>query len=374
MKIAVVSFSANLGLSEQEAIKYFCLFSKIQPTTFFLKKNSQIEDELRCPRYKKICSRVETFNFHSNWNPFFILALREKIISYNIDVLILFNMSEVKSILMATKGLNVKLILRQDLLNMKDSKNWLDAQVIDKIDAFVPASQYLAANVQSSLSNFKNVQNPTMIYSYLDCDEISIKESFQKKNKFIKQNNSQLEILHVGEIHPDRGQFEALVAASHLKFKGIPFKLTFVGEVRDDVYYQFLQIYVTDHDLSTDVYFAGQHKDAKQFYQKAHLLLCPSHGDGQTNLYVDALSHGLPILAFENSVFLELRLLGFHVHLANDQVCLNNKLEDMVSSIKDILRFSMEGNLTLVQEYFSSEIVTRQWIKLIKSLDKSLVA
>lgn len=370
MKIAIACFSNYLGQSEQEAIKYFSLFSKIQPTTIFVKKNTEVYTELLNSLSVKSHLKVDGFNFHSDWNPFFILALRERIIKNKIQVIILFSMTEAKSIMLAIRGLDIRLILRQDFFKKNFCNDWLEKYTMERIDAFVPASQHVAANFQSAFEHMKNEQKPTMIYSFVDCDERSIQESFEEKNNFIKNEMSLLEILHLGEVEPKKGQLEALSAIKHLKDQSCAFKLTFVGEIIDRDYYQCLVRYIEKYNLEDVVVFAGYQKDAKTFYQKAHLLLCPAYGEGQPNVYVDAMSHGLPILAFENSIFLELKLLGFNVHLAKDkdQRCLNIKLESMAKSMKEVLRAAMDRNLTVVHEYFSSDRIAKQWLQLLRSL------
>jgi glycosyltransferase involved in cell wall biosynthesis len=372
MKIAIACFSTRLGLSENEAINYFSSFAKIQPTVMFIKKDSQIEHELKRPEFKKNYSKIESFNFQSDWSPFFIMALRDKIYKLKIDVIILFNIAEAKSMVLATKGLGVKLILRQDQFIKDHSSNWLDQIILEKIDAFVPASQHFAAQLNSSLLFKKHKSRATMIYHGVNYNALSIQQSYEEKNLYIKQKKVILEILQEGDIQQSSGQFEALIAVKSLKDSGFNFKLTFVGDIVDEAYYQKMLHYLKEYNLSSHIHFAGKHKDAKQFYQNAHILICPGRNCEQTNLYIDALAHGLPILAFESSAFLELQLLGFKVHLASDQKALNTKLESMALNVKKILRLAMDGNPTLVQEYFSPEVIMQQWIQLIRSLDASI--
>lgn len=367
MRIAIASFSSNFRSLEEE-INFFKLFSKDKRIIFFYKKNTFLDQELSKGEYSKFRPNLKSFNFEVDWSPFFLLALRAIIVKNKIDTLILFNILDVKLVTLAIKGLKVRLILRQDVFNMDLNLNLADKHAMERVDAFVPASHYMTSHLQLSLDKYLHNIKPTMIYSYIDYDQNSIQESYEEKNKFIDQDHSLLELLHIGDIEPSRGQYEALLAAKFLKDQGCVFKLTFVGNITDDAYYHSLQLFLKNYHLATAVNFVAHDNATKDFYQKAHILLCSSNKEGQTSLYVDAMLHGLPILAFESSVLTELKLLGLNVYLANDQHALNLKLMNMVNSIKDVLKSSMKDNISIIKKYFSSEIIIKQWMQLIKSL------
>lgn len=370
MRVAVACFSPYLGGMELDAIKYFHLFSSLAPTFLLVKKNSLLSKELENEKSINKNRNVIEFDFSSNWSPFFAYNLRKEILKHSVDVIVFFGASELKAIAPAIHGLDVKLIMRHGTTKQDSKKDWFHEKLYQYVDAHVPISQHLASNVQK-IFPLKVGQNPKMIYNLVSCDEHSIQESFESKNNFLNDPNGILEILHVGRIVEGKGQLEALKAAKALKETGLVFKLTFVGPTTDDAYYQTLLHYVKDNHLTHEVAFVGYHKDVLPFYQKSHLFLFPSHGEGLPNVVLEALAHGMPVLSFENTIFPELRLLGLSVHLAKDkdQHCLDIKLTSMAQSIKSRLRNAMDSNLPIIEKYFSKESVLNEWLRLFFSLD-----
>jgi glycosyltransferase involved in cell wall biosynthesis len=370
MKIGVANFSLELSIVELESLQHFYLFAKLQPTVFFTRKKSFLESELQqiaLKTKKNIPIKVESFSYEKTWSPFLILNLREKVIKNKIEVMLFFNLEEGTFISLALKGLPVKLVLRGNFSRAIKKNDWLNNYIYERIDGIVSTSQYGAAQLQSQSSNQEHFP---MIYNPMSFDSYSIQESFEDKNKYIREKNKFLEILHIGDIHDEYGQFEALHAANYLKEKGFHFKVTFVGEFVDSSYYQKILHFIKEHNLSSYVVFVGEHQNLNYFYQKSHILLAPFYDSSKIQIYLDALAHGLPLLAYENSTFLEFRLLGFNIFLFENKDIRSycKKLEHMAYNIKPILRNSLDNNLSVAIEYFSSEVVAKQWINYFRSL------
>lgn len=372
MKVAVACFSPYLGGMELDAIKYFKLFSSLSPSFIFVKKNSLLSNEIKTQKIGSKNSVIE-FSFSSNWSPLFAFNLRREIKLHAIDTIIFFGASELKVLAPAIHGLDVKLIMRHGTTKNDTKKDFFHEKLYEYVDVHVAISQHLASNVEK-IFPLRSGQEPRMIYNFIQICSSSIQNSFEEKNKFIKGDNNILELLHVGRIVPGKGQLEAIRAAAELKKAGVSFKLTFVGKVDDEAYYHTLINYLKEVELVSEVVFAGHHQDVSPFYQQAHLFLFPSYGEGLPNAVLEALSHGMPVLTFENTIFPELRLLGLTVHLAKnkDQHCLDIKLQSIVQEIKNHLRTAMDQNLSTIEKYFSQEAVREEWIKMLSSIGRRI--
>lgn len=370
MRVAIACFSPYLGGMELDAIKYFRLFSSMSPTFLLIKKDSKLSYVVK-NQHVGSKNNVLEFSFSSNWSPFFAYNLREEVKKHSIEYIIFFGASELKVIAPAIYGLNVKLIMRHGTTKDDSKKDWFHNKLYKYVDAHVAISQHLASNVEKIFPLQKS-QCPKMIYNFVEVNDESIKKSFDVKDKYIHGDNNILELLHVGRIVHGKGQLEAIRSVNELKKNGIAFKLTFVGQVEDGAYHQALLNTLKELDLVNEVIFAGHHQDVTTFYQSSHLFLFPSYGEGLPNAVLEALSHGIPVLAFENTIFPELRLLGLTVHMAknHDQNCLGLKLLSLAQDIKNQLHNAMKRNGSIITQFFSKESVKNEWLKLLTSLGK----
>lgn len=370
MRIGIVNFSTALGTHELRCLKHYFLFAKVQPTILFIKKDSLVDKEISQRLCLKLKLKIEKFEFQKLWNPLFILLLRQKIIEHKIEVLLFFDLQEAKILSLAVKGLPVKLVLREDMLKKGNSYDWLNQFIMSRIDAIIPSSQYAASNLQSQLSHIKKNYVPGMIYNSFDTNHPSIHQSVDDKNRYLQTKNNLLELLQIGNIEEDNGHFETLKAIKHLKKCNILFKLTFVGEVTDISYHQKILHYIKENELVANVVFVGPHQDLSYFFKKSHVMLAPLHKSDNDQRYLDALSHGMTLITFENSSLMELKLLGFKIFLISDkdQNIYNKKLEDIAINSQIILRDSLDVNLHLTLQYFSSDVITKQWLTFFRDL------
>ncbi len=120
-----------------------------------------------------------------------------------------------------------------------------------------------------------------------------------------KSKEEKIKILCVGRIHPRKGQDRMLAAISNLPGKlASQIQCLFVGPVVKHKFYDKLKKLASN--LNCDVSFLGDLRDGelKTVYQEADLFVMPSMPreksvEGFGFVYLEAASHGLPVIAHD---------------------------------------------------------------------------
>lgn len=157
------------------------------------------------------------------------------------------------------------------------------------------------------------------------------------ERRFVPSNTFESgHLLFVGTIEPRKGLHLLLEALTHVDK---PYQLHVVGKVIDASYKQLLDRYIADHNMTDHVIFEGpqdrEHLD--QFYTRAELFVFPSQLEGYGMVLVEAMQHGLPIVAFNNTAMPYSIKDGFNGYLAQNK----NTLE-MAEKIERIMGAATE--------------------------------
>ena len=112
-----------------------------------------------------------------------------------------------------------------------------------------------------------------------------------------KNAESVLKLLCVANIHKNKGQKYLIEALSLLGEKEV--KLTFVGHIKDEVYYRELLDKIRNTNLEEKIDFRGflNGNELATAYDHANIFVLPTLLEGFGMVLVEAMSHGLPIIA-----------------------------------------------------------------------------
>lgn len=79
--------------------------------------------------------------------------------------------------------------------------------------------------------------------------------------------------------------------------------LDVVGNISSKNYYNKLRILVSENGLEDVVSFSGRVSDEelRNYYSKAYCFVLPSLLEGYGMVLIEAMSYGLPVIAFNNS-------------------------------------------------------------------------
>ena len=138
-------------------------------------------------------------------------------------------------------------------------------------------------------------------------------------------------LLFVGTIEPRKGVHLLLEALTRVRKD---FRLHLVGKVTDPSYKCRLDEYISSHDLSDKVVFEGvADKDGlDRFYNQAELFVFPSQLEGFGIVLIEAMQHGLPVVAFDNTAMPYTIKDGTNGYLAQ-----NGNVAEMAEKIERIM-------------------------------------
>jgi glycosyltransferase involved in cell wall biosynthesis len=223
------------------------------------------------------------------------------------------------------------------------------------VNYHVAISKHLSKNVKEIVPFAKDTKLVT-IYP-------SMPKSISKKQK---SNNNELKLMHVGRITPGKGLKEALQACDILKQNNINFTLDSYGGMSDKYEKEFKSFLDT---LSFKDSFAlcGFTNNIYDEYPKHDIFIFPTKGEGFGNVMMEAISHGIIILAFDNTAISNFKEMGFHIHLVKDASveALKDKLLYIAKNLEKEKKLAYE-NIQKAKTIFSSEREANEYLSLLK--------
>lgn len=171
---------------------------------------------------------------------------------------------------------------------------------------------------------------------------------FSREFKF-SENYVEGNYLYVGTIEERKGLVFLIEALGILKneMHYNKFILNIVGKISESAYYERLISMIKDLDLTNNVIFHGRVSDERLnlFYEQAEIFTFPSLLEGYGIVLVEAISRGVPIVAFNNSAMPYTIEDGVNGLLASDRSALSlaNKIKEL--SGNDKLRLKLQEGM-----------------------------
>jgi glycosyltransferase involved in cell wall biosynthesis len=106
-------------------------------------------------------------------------------------------------------------------------------------------------------------------------------------------------VLCTGVIHPRKNQISAVKAISQVIKAHPEIKLVFAGPIAAAKYFQSIQRFIAENDLSPYVEFKGEvtRQELYNLYSDATLFLFPTTAEVQPTVLMEALAFGLPVIS-----------------------------------------------------------------------------
>lgn len=317
-KTAVICLSRVNGGMELASVKLARLLSSKVETEFIARDNSYIINKKE--HFENYSIKVHEVSFSSNLSLKLIKQVRKILIDNNIKNIIFLGASEMKSLYFATLGLNINFIIRQGSKKTTSKKDLIHKLLYSEVDCFVGNCEYMKQNIIDILPIPKKAQ-VQRIYSSLKLEkDISY-------NKYAGVIN----LIHVGRIHPGKGQFEAIKACEILDKNNIEFKLNFLGDIQDKNYFHTMINYLKTTPYQKKVEFIGYTSEVKTYLQQSDIFIFPSLGEGMSNAIIESLGFGLIPIIYNDTSSPEFKDLGFHIHLTKE-----NNIKNLSEIVLDV--------------------------------------
>lgn len=289
-------------------------------------------------------------DFRLMWN------LRKLINKYKIENLIFFGVSEIKTIFFSLAGKKTKLIVRHGTKKSKSRHDFIRRILFSRVNVHIAISDYISSNVKEIFPVSKNSQVIT-IFPSLGIPMDYIPE--QTADQVVK-------ILHTGRLVTAKGYEDALDACDYLYKNKINFVFTAVGDMPDASYIKKLSKKLNTKEYSRQVRFTGHVEDITKYLENSDVLLFPSKGEGFCNSFNEALAYGLICLAYENTVFPELRKIGFYFHMAKngDIPSLAEKLLFICNNLKTE-KDKCFSNINLAKKLYTKKVEKDAYLKIL---------
>jgi glycosyltransferase involved in cell wall biosynthesis len=304
-KTAVICLSPVNGGMELAALKLARVLSSDVEVEFIAKKDGFLAS--RPEHFENFPIKLHLVDFRMNFSIKLILRLRRIFIESKIKNIIFLGASEMKSLHFAAYGLGINFIIRQGSKKTTPKKDVIHKLLYSNVNHFVGNCEYIKQNILDILPVPESAK-VHRIYSSLKLEE----------NVVYKEFDGVIDLIHVGRVHPGKGQFETIRACEVLHQKGFAFSLKFLGDIQDKNYHAMMKKYLQTTEYTDSVEFVGYTSKVKQYLQKSDIFIFPSLGEGMSNAIIESLGFGLIPIIYNDTSSPEFKDLGFHLHLTKE--------------------------------------------------------
>ncbi|RXI37236.1 hypothetical protein CRU99_12145 [Malaciobacter mytili] len=352
-KTVIICLSRVNGGMELASVKLARLLSTKVEVEFIARDNSYIVNKKE--HFEGYNIKVHTVSFSSNLSISLIKSVREILIENKIKNIIFLGASEMKSLYFATLGLDINFIIRQGSKKTTSKKDFFHKIFYSNVDYFVGNCEYMKKNIIDILPIPKKAK-VSRIYSSLRLEE----------NILFKEYNQIIDLVHVGRVHPGKGQLEAIKACEILYNNNIKFNIKFLGDIQDKNYYENIKKYLDTLEYKSSIEFVGYTSEVKKYLQKSDVFIFPSLGEGMSNAIIESLGFGLIPIIYNDTSSPEFKDLGFHIYLTQ-----NNTIEELKTLVLKVAtnieeeKIKAKTNHKKALEVFALQREQKEYLELL---------
>ncbi len=304
---AVICLSHHTGGMELAATKLANNLSKTLDITYIIKENTFIHDQCKSnPDYANL--HFKTINFSTTlMSPSIIFGVRKIIQEHDIKNVIFVGASEIKSLYFAFLGLDINLIVRHGTIKSRPKKGFFHTLVYSKVNTHVAISKYMSSNVRFIIPFGKDTKTTVIV------------PSLGKEISSLEPTTSDiLRLLHAGRVTSGKGIDKAIEACEVLYKNNIDFSFDNFGPA-DPKYAKQLEELLESIKYKEHIHINGFTNKIYDEYPKHDIFIFPTPDEGYGNVMMEAISHGIIVLAFDNTAISNFGEMGFHIHLVEDK-------------------------------------------------------
>lgn len=351
---AVICLSHHIGGMELAATKLAKVLGQRIDIHYIIREGSFIHEECRNnPDYKDI--KHYPISFYKSISPAIIRNVRRIVKEKRIRNVIFVGASEMKSLYFAFRGLDINLTVRHGTLKSRPKKDWLHRLVYSNVGTHVAISKYMAKNVREIIPFGKNTDLKVIVPSL--ANKLCTKP---------REPSDKLRILHVGRVTPGKGIDRAIRACGILHENSIDFIFNSFGPANPK-YEQGLKTLLDEVPYANKININGFTDSIYEKYREHDVFLFPTPDEGYGNVMMESISHGIAVLAFDNTAISNFGEMGFHIHLVEDasMSALKERLLAVATNRETEIRLA-EENIEKAKTVFSPQREAQQYIDLLK--------
>ncbi len=286
-----------------------------------------------------------------------IFCLRKTIKSLNPDVIVSFVDIMNITVIIATIGLNMPVIVSE-----RTHPGYYQLPILYKKlrQFFYPKATIVIIQTQSAASYFKNLNNILIIPNVVP------------KPTLVKQNiaaSLAKQIVSVGRLCFSKG-FDTLIHAFYKLSINYPdLTLTIYGEGAERINLENL---IASLDLQNRVQLPGAIKNIQEALIQADFFIFPSHYEGFPNALCEAMAIGLPVVASNcsgNVDIVEDHANG-RLFPVGDVDALIKIMQELIGDFEQCEKLSI--NARKISEQFSEARIYSMWEEVINSVTKNV--
>lgn len=203
-----------------------------------------------------------------------------------------------------------------------------------------------------------------------------------KRNALLPGSGVNLEEHHFEPYPQESENIVFLTICRILRVKGIDELLTAAEKVRKEhpnVRFQIIGPYEDDYREKIEaavekevVEYLGPQKDVKPFIQRSHCMVHPAYHEGMSNVLLESLSTGRPVIATDVPGCIETFEPG-----VSGFACKARDAEDLVAAIQKFIALPYEEKAAMgragrkrMEEIFDRRIIVRKYLEEIEKLAK----
>lgn len=352
---AVICLSHHIGGMELAATKLAKVLSNYIDITYIVKENTFIHRE--CQKnsdYKSL--KFEVINFSTTlMSPSIVLSVRDIVKKKHIKNVIFVGASEMKSLYFAFLGLDINLIVRHGTIKSHPKKSFFHTLVYSNVSTHVAISKYMSGNVKYIIPFGKKTKLKVIVPSLAN-----------KLSNLERATSKTIGLLHAGRVTSGKGIDKAIEACEILYRNNIDFSFDNFGPA-DPKYAQQLNTLLENINYKEKIHINGFTDKIYDEYMKHDIFIFPTPDEGYGNVMMESISHGIIVLAFDNTAISNFGEMGFHIHLVKDKSlkALKEKLLYIAQNLEKEKKLAYE-NIEKAKIVFSTEREALEYIELLK--------
>lgn len=146
---------------------------------------------------------------------------------------------------------------------------------------------------------YLGIKNSLVIYNGFNCDKYII-------NRNSHFSNDTLNVILCGVINKSKNQMDAIKSVKQLRQKNLPINLTIVGTCTDKKYFNILNNYIKENELSKTVQILPFHNDLKDLRKRADIELTCSKDEALGRVVIEGMLSELLVIGFDSGATTEL--------------------------------------------------------------------